>query len=310
MPHHRGRVIDVEQRELVLQRHLHRPVHVGRGDRRNFIAFPARIEERLDRAGNLQAVRREHRVDVVPVFRDHGLHHLLAFYGTPVRIDRIENLDAGISPEHLHRRFHPVLVRARTRLTAQDDDISLAVQLLDNPLREQPPHHRIRCGDEGHEIIGVDAAVDHDNGNTALGCLTDRGIERLRRIGAHDQQVDAARHQILDIGNLLGIVMAGVRDQELLDDVGMVMRRLFQRMQADHAPAVAEARIGEPDCIGRCLLEFRRVANADIERGVEQECPRRTRILGLSGCRNDRRNCSDRQIGQPGTKSLHHYPPK
>ena len=271
---------------LCLMRHLHRPVHVGRGDRRDFVALPARIQEGLDRAGHLQSVRREHRVDVVAVFGDHRLHHLLALHRAPVRVNRIEDLDARIGAEHLHCRLDPVLVRARAGLSAQDDHVALAVQLLDDPLREQAAHHRVGGGDEGDEIVGDDAAVDHHDRDAALGRLGDSGIERLRGIGADDQKIDAARDQILDIGDLLGVIMAGVGDQQLLDDVGVIMRGLLQRVQADHAPAVAEAGIGKADDIGRRLLEFRGVANADVERGIEQECARGAGILRLGGCRN------------------------
>ncbi len=176
-------------------------------------------------------MRREHRVDVVPVFGDHRLHHLLALHRAPVRVNGIQNLDARIGAENLHRRLDPVLVRARSGLAAQDDHVTLAVQLLDDPLREQPAHHRVGGGDEGDEIVGIDAAVDHDHRNAPLGNLRDSGVERLRGIGADDQKIDAARYQILNIGNLLGVVMSGVGNQELLDDVGVVMRGLLQRVQ-------------------------------------------------------------------------------
>ena len=75
-------------------------------------------------------------------------------------------------------------------------------------------------------------------------------------LATDDQEIDAARHQILDVGNLLGVVMAGIRDQQLLDDVLGVMRRLLKRVQADDAPAVAEAGVGEADDVRRGFLNF------------------------------------------------------
>ena len=101
--------------------------------------------------------------------------------------------------------------------------------------------------------------------------------------------------------------MAGIRDQQFLDDVGMVMRRLLKRVQADDTPAVTEASVGEADDVRRGFLEFRCVANANVERRVEQECPRRPCILGLSGSGNHRRRGRDRQISQFGTNRLHHF---
>src|ERR1700674_3794976 len=45
-----------------------------------FPACPPSVEESPDRARNLQAVRRENRIDVVALLADHCLHHLLAFH--------------------------------------------------------------------------------------------------------------------------------------------------------------------------------------------------------------------------------------
>ena len=67
--------------------------------------------------------------------------------------------------------------------------------------------------------------------------------------------------------------MTGIGDDELLDLVGMVVRRLLQRMQADDPPAIAETGVREADHMRAGLLELGCVLDADVDGGVEQERP-------------------------------------
>ena len=48
----------------------------------------------------------------------------------------------------------------------------------------------------------------------------DRPVERLRGGRAHDQEIDLALDQVLDVSRLLGRVVVGVSDDQLLDLVG------------------------------------------------------------------------------------------
>jgi len=85
--------------------------------------------------------------------------------------------------------------------------------------------------------------------------------------------------------------VAGIGDQELLDDVGVVMGRLLQRVQADDAPAVAEPGIGKADDIGGAFLNLAVSRMQTSSAGLIGRCAGAA-ILGLRGYQNDRCNCA------------------
>ena len=73
------------------------------------------------------------------------------------------------------------------------------MQLLDDPLCEQTPHHGVRRGYEGDEVVGRNATVDHDERDTFHRRLGDDRVERLSGVRADDQKVNSARYQVLDV---------------------------------------------------------------------------------------------------------------
>jgi hypothetical protein len=107
-------------------------------------------------------------------------------------------------------------------------------------MRAQVTVDMIGRGDEGDEIVAGDATINHHHWDALFGGASHNGIKGVGSRCRHDQNVDAALQQVLDVGNLLGRVIVGVRDQQLFDFVLVVRSCLLDRMQHADAPAVGD----------------------------------------------------------------------
>jgi len=102
------------------------------------------------------------------------------------------------------------------------------------------------------------STIAQHNGNALLDRANDSRINGFGR-RPNDQNVDIALKQILDVGHLLGRVVVGVGDDHLLDKVLVLLGRVLQGMQVSDRPDVRDRGVGEPDRVGRRLLEGCRV---------------------------------------------------
>ena len=155
-------------------------------------------------------------------------------------------------------------------MASQHDDVALTAQPLGDPGREEAAHQRVGRGDEGDELVALDPPIDHHHRDSAAHHAADGRVERLLGVGRDDQEIDVLGHQILDVGHLLGVVVAGISDDQPVDDVGVLGRRPLDRMLHDHAPAVSEPGIGEADDVGGLLGVLAGVLEADLDIGVEE----------------------------------------
>ena len=134
-----------------------------------------------------------------------------------------ENLEPGVALvdelaleqalEHAKATVATDLVALRTR--EQDHLDRLALHLLGEPLADEIAVlvvGRAHLGD--HMRLGVDARIHHHDLDAGLGGGVGGGDEALGVTRIEDEKVDALRHHVLDVGNLLvHVVLAvGLRD--------------------------------------------------------------------------------------------------
>src|SRR5579872_4249696 len=152
-PAHRRRIVEVEHRDLVLDRQSQAAVEIRASRRRDRTGFVAGRDEGLDRAAALDARVVPNAIDLVAILLDHRRDDGLRLGRVPVRVLHVQNLDAGILAKDRFGRSNADFRRTCPGLTRQHDNVALAVKLLDQPLREESPGHEVGRGNETDKII-------------------------------------------------------------------------------------------------------------------------------------------------------------
>ena len=123
--------------------------------------------------------------------------------------------------------------------------------------------------DPHRELVALDLAVEDDHRHALGARLGDDVGQRRRLVRRDDQQVDALGEEVLDVGDLLGVVLGGVGEDDLQLRVGrggggdLVVHRLAPRLalvRLRHADQVAvlglDAALGDTGrrrpAAGRC----------------------------------------------------------
>ena len=178
---------------------------------------------------------------------------LLALILLPAGEDLMRDLDVGILGERPLEALVAIAVGRCAGGAAHVDDVALAADLLEQPLRAEIGVFFLVVRDDVGRRLG-DRLVDRDDDDAGVRRFLERRID-ARRVGrVDDDGVDAGGDQIADVLELAGGVGVAVRDVQRLHLAGGERLRLHR---ADHllAPAVALHRVGDAD---RVVLRRRR----------------------------------------------------
>ena len=106
----------------------------------------------------------------------------------------------------------------------EDNDLALAAELLDQPLgRGVAPLVRVGV-DLGRHLVGVDEAVEVDDGDALGAGVGDDARRSSRRAGDEQDRIDVGvdhRLDLLDLG--IGVTLR-VGDDELVDEALLLQR--------------------------------------------------------------------------------------
>src|SRR4051812_38134557 len=210
----------------------------GRGER------ALGVDERLQ-----HAVGAALRPDAVDLGQRRQLRRRVALRGGGVPHARVaaHDLHPGVLLEDGHGALVAVGVDARARDARDHDHVALAVELLDQELRELLAELRLVGVDLQRARLGHDV-VERDDEDLALAGLPDHSVEAGRRRGVEDDGVDVLGDQVRDLLRLLAHVVAGVEDAAV--DLVLVRRhraRGLERVGHLDAPLVADVGVREGD---------------------------------------------------------------
>ena len=142
-----------------------------------------------------------------------------------------EDLDAGIGGERGVGAVAAVVADRDAGRAVEDEDLALAAELLDQPLGGGVAPLVGVGVDLGGDLVGVDEAVEIDDGDALGAGVGDDAGRRGRRAGDQQDGVDIGvdhRLDLLDLG--IGVAL-GVGDDQFVDQA-----RLLQRL--DLAPSI------------------------------------------------------------------------
>ena len=128
-----------------------------------------------------------------------------------------QDLDPRVGLQDRRGALAAVVADRNAGRAVQDEDLALAAQLLDQELgRLLAP-----CGgigvDLGGHLVGVDEAVEIDDGDALVAGVGDDAVERGRRAGDQDDGVDIGIDHRLDLLDLRIGVALRVGDDQLVD---------------------------------------------------------------------------------------------
>ncbi len=129
--------------------------------------------------------------------------------------------------------------------------------------------------DEGRVRVALDRAVEHDHRDALLVDPAHDRRQRLRLVRRDDQEVDLLAQEVLDVGDLLGVVLLRVGVGDL--DVGEALRRRRHVRVHRHAPRLAQVALREADQVlaGLRLAATGRPGRSRRPRGRPQGPPLR-----------------------------------
>ena len=87
--------------------------------------------------------------------------------------------------------------------------LAAAAETLGDVFSHLPPHLVIVGAHEGRELAAIGLALEHDDGDAAVVGAVYGGVDGVHLIGGHDQQVDAAGHEAVDLLYLPLVAVAG-----------------------------------------------------------------------------------------------------
>ena len=110
--------------------------------------------------------------------------------------------------------------------------------------------------DLGGDLVGVDQAVEIDDGDALVAGLGDHAVERGRRAGDHDDGVDIGVDHRLDLLDLRVGVALGVGDHELVDEALLLelVDDVLDRALGLLHPGRDRVDVGPADGVGRLAV--------------------------------------------------------
>ena len=142
--------------------------------------------------------------------------------------------------------------------------------------------------DLGGEGVGLDAAGMHDHRNAGGDRLLDAGIGRGRGDRLHDDGVDLLGDEVLDVGDLLLLIEAGVEENEFADP-GILRGGGLGFMRHLHRPGIGvDAEMAHADDPGRVLLELAGL-DGRVAFGARGHTVQQIDLVGHGGRRQDGR---------------------
>ena len=145
--------------------------------------------------------------------------------------------------------FHDV--RCRNAGDARhNDDIALAVQLIDDILSQARADHPQIRADFGYKIVGLDGAGAQNHRHALHHSALDRSRKRRRAHGNQDQRIRLLRQQVFDLGHLDIGARLGIAIEQLADDIFAQMIDIPIGMGVHQSrPGIARALRGESDTV-------------------------------------------------------------
>jgi hypothetical protein len=133
------------------------------------------------------------------------------------RIGLRQNLDVRIGLEHGLCAFAPIVADRDTGGSIQDENVALAVELLDEPFRRELAPLALIGVDLRGQVIGVDEAIEIGDRDSLRAGVGDDAIERSRRSGVDDDRIELGVDHRLDLLDLCVGVALGVGDRQAID---------------------------------------------------------------------------------------------
>ena len=162
---------------------------------------------------------------------------------------------AGFVIEILVEAVGPVMRRLRAETAPDLDDIALgiafAAQRVKRELAGGLADHDVVATDKLDELVGIDVAVENEDGNARRGRFLDDTGQTGRFLRRNQDRIDFLDDEILDVGDLFFGAVAGIRDDQF--DLGM-QRRLGPKILVElHAPRLDGGDLREADGVGLVL---------------------------------------------------------
>src|SRR5690606_26506663 len=184
-----------------------------------------------------------------------------------------DDLEARIGVEHRLGALAAVVADGDAGRTVQDADLALAAELVGEPLgRARTPFAGIGVDLRRH-LVGVDEAVEVDDGDALVAGIRDDAVERVGRAGNDDDGVDIGVDHRLDVLDLrLGVTLR-VRDHQVFYEAGLLQLLHFGRDRALGLlhPGRHGVDVRPADRVGRLAVALDAVRRGRSRAGAEGE---------------------------------------
>ena len=200
----------------------------------------------------------------IRISRERLLGRLLALVIGPVGIIGGEDIDVLAAVRQLVQRFlQPLMAHladTRAGRAIQNDDVALAIQLVEQPFTHNIAElDRVRTHIAGKRALILYLGVKDNDRYTLVDRFPGNRVGGGRGARRDQQRIDAARHQVLNIGYLLGGIAARVRR---IQGHARLLGRVFQLAHHLHAERVDHRDVGKADGVRPVLLELRGIHHA------------------------------------------------